>query len=78
MRSVSDDPSFLTPHQRLRELAAILAQGVGRLRHRPAQDAESARISPESSPTGLEVSATSCPDGPVVNGGESVGERPCP
>jgi hypothetical protein len=70
MRSESDDTSDLQPHERLREIAAILAQGAHRLRLRPAQTAESGQDLPESSQTGLEVSATSCPDGPVVNGGE--------
>ena len=64
MRSVSDDPSNLQPHKRLREIAAILAQGARRLRHRPAPIAESGQDLQESSPTGLEVSAASCPDGP--------------
>lgn len=35
MRSAPDDPSALTPHERLRELTAILANGIHRLRQIP-------------------------------------------
>ncbi len=70
-----DDPSFLTPDERLSEVAAILAGGVLRLHTRaalsgdsPAQDDGDSPIfvgqkagqfpeSPDSAPTGLELSA---------------------
>jgi len=35
MRHALDDPAELSPHQRLLEIAAILARGVRRLRARP-------------------------------------------
>lgn len=56
MRS-SEDLAFLTPEQRLSELAAILAAGVLRLRSRAAMpDIESgAEISTDSGPTCLDV-----------------------
>jgi hypothetical protein len=56
MRSI-DDPSFLTPDERLSELADILASGVLRLRARAAFPGDDPRPekSPNSSPSGLEV-----------------------
>lgn len=78
-RPEPDDPAVLTPHERLCELAAILAQGVRQLRAYPTHGADSGQIlpksprsvansgqiPPDSPPTCLELSATSCPDGPV-------------
>ena len=53
-----DDPSFLTPDERLSEVASILAAGVLRLRARAAlsDDNPGPRKSPDSGPAGLEVS----------------------
>ena len=78
LRTASDDPSDLTPEQRLREVAAIMAEGARRLRRQAIQSThigdvtpESAsdsdlpsQISTESSPNGLEVSASTRPDRP--------------
>jgi hypothetical protein len=52
------DPARLSPDERLREAAAILAAGVLRLRLRAALPAENGRKNVEkSSPDGLEVPA---------------------
>lgn len=55
-----DDPAELSPEHRRRELAAILAQGVLRLRQRRRLTGEAAAppptIAPESSARRLEVS----------------------
>ncbi len=54
-----DDPTFLTPDERLSEVAGIFAAGVLRLRASsslPAAD-PAPEISPESWPTCLEVPA---------------------
>jgi len=55
-----DDPSFLTPDERLSEVAIILAAGVLRLHARAALSGDNP--GPEESPTfgpaGLEVSET--------------------
>ena len=51
------EPGSLTPHQRLLELASILAKGLSRLGKRPRIAA------PESSQTGLEAVATTRPYG---------------
>ena len=70
MRHESIDPTNLTPHQRMRELSAILASGIRRTRTRaqvtpdPAFDAS--EISPnerEISQYGLEFPSPSRPDG---------------
>jgi len=54
-----DDPSYLTPDERLSEVASILAAGVLRLRARSALpgDDPAPEILPESWPTCLEVPA---------------------
>jgi hypothetical protein len=50
------DLARLSPDERLREVAAILATGVLRLRRRAALPAENAQKNPvELSPDGLEV-----------------------
>jgi len=51
------------PHQRLRELAAILATGIQRLRTNRSAWPDSSDFSAESSPSGLEAVATTRPDG---------------
>ncbi len=54
--SICADPARLSPDERLREAAAILAVGVLRLRQRAALPAEQVpEIPAESSPDGLEV-----------------------
>ena len=55
------EPGSLTPHQRLLELASILAKGLGRLGKRPRTAAPI--DAPESSQTGLEAVATTRPYG---------------
>lgn len=69
-RSDPTDPAGLHPEQRQREVAAILAAGVIRMRVRRAaassQRSNAARmsqISPESAETRLELSRRSSPDG---------------
>jgi hypothetical protein len=61
-----DDSTSLTPDQRRREIAAVLARGVLRLHgmHQPAPESaplEPPEHSPESAQNGLEVSAPSRP-----------------
>lgn len=70
MRQESIDPTNLTPHQRLRELSAILASGIRRNRTKATVTPDSAfdasEISPnerESSQNGLEFVERSRPDG---------------
>jgi hypothetical protein len=55
MRPV-DDPSFLTPDERLSEVASILAAGVLRLHARAALSGDDLGrgISPDFGPAGLE------------------------
>lgn len=57
MRPIND-PSFVTPDERLSEVASILAAGVLRLHARPAipGDDLGRGISPDSGPAGLEGS----------------------
>lgn len=57
------DATCLTPHERLRELTAILANGIHRLRGMTPVLPECREIPGESSPTDLEVVARSRPDG---------------
>lgn len=59
----SAEPSSrgLTPHERLRELTAILATGVHRLRTNRSVSPECGGIPAESPRTGLESVAGSCP-----------------
>jgi len=77
--SFDDDPTDLTPDERLCELVSILAEGFRRMRRRPAliaprdQNAPQppnnsdlgTEISRESRPDCLELSAASRPDGVV-------------
>jgi hypothetical protein len=53
-----DDPSFLTPDERLSEVASILAAGVLRLHAGAALSGDhlGPEKSPNSAPAGLEVS----------------------
>jgi len=52
------DPTRLSPDERFREVATILAAGVLRLRQRSALSTENSEENvPESSPDGLEVPA---------------------
>jgi hypothetical protein len=51
-----DDPAELSPEQRRRELADILAQGVLRLRQRRRRTGEPPTTAPNSSAGRLEVS----------------------
>jgi len=57
-------PDSLTPHERLRELTAILANGIHRLRGASPVPPEGRQIPTDSSPIGLEAIATTRPDGP--------------
>ena len=54
-----------TPHERLRDLTAILANGIHRLRAITPALPECAQIPGESSQTGLDPGARSSPDGAV-------------
>ena len=60
------DPVALTPHERLRELTAILASGIHRLRATSAVPVGNREIPAESSRTGLDLGARACPDGAVL------------
>lgn len=53
MRPTSDDPTTLSPHERLRELTAILATGIHRLRGMTPVLPECGQILGKSSQTGL-------------------------
>ncbi len=53
-----------TPHERLRELTAILANEIHRLHTRTPVSPERHEIPAESSPTELEADARTCPYGP--------------
>ena len=55
--------ALLTPHERLRELTAILANGIHRLRTITPAVPECPEIPAESSQTGLEAVATTRPYG---------------
>ena len=62
MRPALDDPSTLSPHERLRELTAILANGIHRLRAITPAPPECRQIPGESSSTGLDPGARTRPD----------------
>jgi hypothetical protein len=66
MRPTSDAPSILSPHERLRELTAILANGIHRLRGMTPVLPECREIPAESSQTGLDPGARTRPDGAVL------------
>ena len=55
-----EDPEQLTAEERIRELAALLAEGVRRARPRSALTPENG---PESRPSCLEFSVPTRPDG---------------
>lgn len=57
-----DDPEFMSPAERRDELASIFARGILRLRGRVSGDTFNAQNLEDSSPTCLELSATSSPD----------------
>jgi len=71
MPDSSDDLACLSPDQRRCEIAAILAQGILRLRGRvlpasnPAESPPGFGNSPKSCRKALELSTTFCPDGPT-------------
>ncbi|MCK6486452.1 MAG: hypothetical protein L6R00_20235 [Phycisphaerae bacterium] len=65
MRPATDDPSNLSPHERLRELTAILANGIHRIRQIPPMGPKAGQIPAEFSPIGLDPGARTCPDGAV-------------
>jgi hypothetical protein len=56
-----DDPTDLTPDQRRREVAGILARGVLRLHGMHSIDPEVACDAPESAESSLELSAAPRP-----------------
>ena len=58
-----EDPEQLTAEERIRELAALLAEGVRRARPRATLTPEIAPVSEESSASRLEFSVPSRPDG---------------
>jgi hypothetical protein len=49
-------PPVLTPDERFKQVAVILAQGVLRFQRRSSSSASRPEIAPKFSPTGLEVS----------------------
>ena len=57
-----EDAEQLTPDQRIRELAALLAEGVRRARPRAALTPEIAPVSEESTARRFEFSVPSRPD----------------
>jgi len=57
--------SILSPHKRVRELTAILANGIHCLRGLTPVVPERGQIPAESSPTGLDPGARTRPDGAV-------------
>ncbi len=59
----SNDPSAYSSHEHLRELTAILATGIHRLRAIAPAPPEDHRIPTEFSQTGLEAVSTTRPDG---------------
>ena len=61
MRIAPDDPAQLSPHQRLLELAELLAAGVRRVRARPRLD-DGAAAAAGASRSDLASSALSGPD----------------
>ena len=66
MQPAPDDPSTFSPQERLRELTAILANGIHRLRAITPATPENRQISAESSQTGLDLGARTRPDGAVL------------
>jgi len=60
------DADSLTPHERLRELTATLANGIHRLRGMTPALPECGQIPAESSQTGLDPGARTRPDGAVL------------
>jgi len=62
-RPVQTDPAELTQHERLRELASLLARGIHRLRARPTPGGEPEQHQAENSRTCLDLSARPSPDG---------------
>ena len=57
-----DDPANMEADDRRDELASIFARGILRLRGRVSGDISDAQNLEDSSPTCLELSATSSPD----------------
>ena len=66
MRPAPDDPSALSPHERLRELTAIFSSGIHRLRAITPALPECREIPAESSSSGLDPGASTRPDGAVL------------
>lgn len=58
MRPAPDDPSSLTPRERLGELTAILANGIHRSRTIAPAPPERRQIPGQCSPTGLDLGST--------------------
>jgi len=56
LKDCFDDPARLTPDERRREIASILAAGILRLRRRTPRP-EVPELAPESRPEGLDVLA---------------------
>lgn len=68
-----DDPACLTPDQRRREVAAILAKGLLRLPQFPPESAESDASASDSTQKGLELSARPGPHVTAANAAEIAG-----
>ena len=70
MPDLRDDPAAMTPSQRRREIAAILARGVLRVRECASASDDSGETrtvekAPDSGQTCLELDATSSPHVPA-------------
>jgi len=79
MTDMLNDPATMTPIERRREIAAILARGVLRVRQDRAcehgsQPSRTVKKASKSSQDGLEQVAQASPDGPAVHDRETVKE----
>ena len=64
VRNDPTDPAYMTPEERVRELAAILAAGVLRLHRRAAIPVlPDSQIPPDSAPNCLDLPVHVSPDG---------------
>ena len=63
VNSALDDPCIFSPHERLCELTAILANGIHRLRATTPAPPDGHPIPGESFQNSLEAVAETCPDG---------------
>ena len=62
-----DDPSSLTPHERLAEVAGILAAGILRLHARLALSPEADKLSSQKNPVKSATPSLEVPDETVLS-----------